>query len=290
MKFLTKIKFPKVFLLLLAVTAFVGVAVDYETSGVLAQEAQPSLVRIEKESEWKKSLGEMVPYEEFAPYGSEDNDLIGAEYKYYSGFGGQFEVGVWESLPGTTIVKDLNYEELIYILEGSMTAIDHEGNIQNYGPGEGLVMPKDWAGTHTVNEDGIRAIFAAYKLDPKADANSEMVRLDRETLAGERFGEFQPFDPDVSNIMARDHEFYKSKDGKYSVGVWEVQPGQVHFVDFNYAELHYLLQGEIVMTSSDGSSQTYTAGEGVVIPKGWNGTAMVSESGARMIWNWYLHE
>ena len=70
-----------------------------------------------------------------------------------------------------------------------------------------------------------------------------MILLDRDTLNGKRFSEFRPFDPDVSDIIARDHEFHRTADDKFGIDVWEAQPGQLAFADLGYDEMIYVLEG-----------------------------------------------
>jgi uncharacterized cupin superfamily protein len=41
---------------------------------------------------------------------------------------------------------------------------------------------------------------------------------------------------------------------------------------FPYDEYVLVLQGQVVLTSDDGSSQTFGVGDGFLVPKGWTGT------------------
>jgi len=41
---------------------------------------------------------------------------------------------------------------------------------------------------------------------------------------------------------------------------------------FPYDEYVLVLQGKVVLTSEDGSSQTFVMGEGFLVPKGWTGS------------------
>ena len=81
-----------------------------------------------------------------------------------------------------------------------------------------------------------------------------------------------------------------TSDDKFGVDVWEVQPGQVPFADLGYDELFYILEGSISMTGTDGNEQTYAAGEGVILPSGWSGTARIPDNGARMVLMWHLNK
>ena len=120
-----------------------------------------------------------------------------------------------------------------------------------------------------------------------ATANA-LVRLDSNRLSGNDLGEFAPYEPESGNLMARGHEYFYSTDGNFGLGVWESKPGETTYTDLEYDELMYVLDGAIVMTDEQGNSETYAAGEGVVLPKGYTGTLAVPEGGVRKIWVTYM--
>ncbi len=115
-----------------------------------------------------------------------------------------------------------------------------------------------------------------------------LVRLDSNRLSGNNLGEFAPYEPESGNLMARGHEYFYSTDGNFGLGVWESKPGETTYTDLEYDELMYVLDGAIVMTDEQGNSETYAAGEGVVLPKGYTGTLAVPEGGVRKIWVTYM--
>ena len=99
-------------------------------------------------------------------------------------------------------------------------------------------------------------IYSQYINDnqPTTD-NNEVILLDRDTLNGKRFSEFRQFDPDVSDIIARDHEFHRKADDKFGIDVWEAQPGQLAFADLGYDEMIYVLEGNMTFVNRDGNAQ-----------------------------------
>lgn len=115
-----------------------------------------------------------------------------------------------------------------------------------------------------------------------------LVRLDSNRLSGNNLGEFAPYEPESGNLMARGYEYFYSEDGNFGLGVWESKPGETTYTDLEYDELMYVLDGAIVMTDVQGNSETYAAGEGVVLPKGYTGTLAVPEGGVRKIWVTYM--
>ncbi len=122
----------------------------------------------------------------------------------------------------------------------------------------------------------------------QASAGKQLVRLDRERLGGQNLGEFEPYEPEYGDLVARGHEYFYSEDGNMGIGVWESKPGAMTYSDLEYDELMYVLDGSLVMTDEDGNVETFGPGEGMVLPKGWTGTLTVPEGGVRKIWVAYM--
>lgn len=122
----------------------------------------------------------------------------------------------------------------------------------------------------------------------QAATTGTLVRLDRDTLAGKRFGEYKPYEPESGDLMARNHEFFSSEDGNFGIGVWDSKPGKTTYTDLEYDELMYVLDGALIMTDKNGNREEVGVGEGIVLPKGWQGTLAVPEGGVRKIWVTYM--
>ena len=117
---------------------------------------------------------------------------------------------------------------------------------------------------------------------------SQIVRLDRDRLAGRNLGEFTPYEPESGDLIARGHEYFYSSDGNFGIGVWESKPGKMTYDGLEYDELMIVLDGSIVMTDEHGKTEVFTVGEGLVLPKGWAGTLAVPDGGVRKIWVSYM--
>jgi len=104
---------------------------------------------------------------DFAPYEPDYGDLVARGHEYFYSKDGNFGIGVWESKPGKMTYTDLEYDELMYVLEGNIVMTDKNGKIESYGPGEGLVLPKGWSGTLAVPEGGVRKIWVSYMAGTK---------------------------------------------------------------------------------------------------------------------------
>ena len=122
----------------------------------------------------------------------------------------------------------------------------------------------------------------------EAATSSSLVRLDSARLAGNNLGEYEPYEPEAGNLMARGHEFYYSEDGNFGLGVWESKPGETTYTDLGYDELMYVLEGAIVMTDEQGNEERIGPGEGLVLPTGFSGTLAVPDGGVRKIWVTYM--
>ena len=140
------------------------------------------------------------------------------------------------------------------------------------------------AGTVGQNYLGITKSYA----DGHASTSPAIVRLDRARLQGNNLGDFEPYEPDSGNLIARGHDYFYSADEHFGIGVWESKPGQMSYDELEYDELMYVLDGSLIMTSKDGERAIFEAGEGLVLPQGWSGTLTVAESGVRKIWVSYM--
>lgn len=69
---------------------------------------------------------------------------------------------------------------------------------------------------------------------------------------------------DVTSFLSSDKKF---ASGMYKSGKTRFEATEPYGVD----EFMYFLEGGVTLTSSDGTVQTISAGEGVTIPKEWTG-------------------
>jgi uncharacterized cupin superfamily protein len=150
---------------MIKVTGFITWSVTMVLLGTMVPElefsqAQASskkqIVNLDQERLAGKKLGEFKPYE------PELGNLVARGHEYYYSEDGNFGIGVWESKPGEMTYTDLEYDELMYVLDGGLIMTDEDGIEHSYGPGEGLVLPRGWTGTLAVPEAGVRKIWVAY--------------------------------------------------------------------------------------------------------------------------------
>lgn len=74
----------------------------------------------------------------------------------------KFRIGIWEAKAGEILIPDpYPIDEFMYVLSGKFVLVDSQGNREECGEGEGLVMPKGWTGVFEVPEH-VRKIWVAY--------------------------------------------------------------------------------------------------------------------------------
>jgi len=115
-----------------------------------------SLVRLDRDRLSGNDLGEFTAYE------PESGNLMARGHEYYYSEDGNFGIGVWESKPGEMTYTDLEYDELMYVLDGTIVLTDVQGDSETYGSGEGVLLPKGWTGNFAVAEGGVRKIWVTY--------------------------------------------------------------------------------------------------------------------------------
>ncbi len=65
-----------------------------------------------------------------------------------------------------------------------------------------------------------------------------------------------------------DHTFFKSQDGKVYSGVWECAPCREEIDAYPVHEMMTVISGKVTLTNTDGSSDSFTAGDTFYIAKG----------------------
>lgn len=270
------IQLLKIALLLATISAF--------TSTSLAQEREPEQIRVANNILSGEALGE------YQPDDPENGNILARYENFFTSNDDHYSVGIYQGRQGSKTIINRPYAEIIYIVEGSIQLNTESNSPVSYTAGEGVVIPKGWSGTFTIADGGFTGIYSAYNNENmQATPGAEIILLDRDTIDGKRFSDFRAFDPDVSDIVARNHEFYRSEDQKFGIDVWEAQPGEVPFADLGYDEMIYVLDGNMSFIDMDGDAQIYSEGKAVILPQGWNGKGVVSTSGARVLIFWHLH-
>lgn len=100
------------------------------------------------------------------------------------------------------------------------------------------------------------------------------VRLDRDKLAGLGLEEYPAFSTDLvleGGYEHRGHVFFMGDE--IVVEVWEADASKLAITEpFPYDEFVTILSGKLILTDQQGTVVEYSAGESLVVPKGFTGT------------------
>lgn len=73
-------------------------------------------------------------------------------HSFFTNEAGNVSSGVWECTPSKERLDGYSCDELMVILEGSVTLTDTEGHAETFTKGDVLVVPKGFKGTWEVTE------------------------------------------------------------------------------------------------------------------------------------------
>ena len=121
-----------------------------------ASDQSPDLVPLDKLQLAGENLGD------FSPYLPDRGDLVARGDDFYYSQDENLGIGVWESKPGSMTYEDLQYDELMLVLDGQLIMTAAGGEPQYFNKGEGFILPVGWSGTLAVGEDGVRKIWVSY--------------------------------------------------------------------------------------------------------------------------------
>lgn len=185
-------------------------------------------------------------------------------HTYYSGkTADRGQVGVWASdAPGGNLHK-ATYTEFVYLLEGSVTLVDKAGVEAVYKAGDAFVIPRgtevQWKKSDKLKE--VYVIFDRESPDaPAVQGTPSFFKLEKDGPAGKGL---------VGKGRTKEHEYFSGPNHS-SIGVWETAAHSA--ADFGretrYAELMVILSGTVTLSTPQGQSETFTAGEVALVPAG----------------------
>ena len=101
-------------------------------------------------------------------------------------------------------------------------------------------------------------------------------------MIDEKLGEPERGAPGPGRLISGSPQFetwstYESADGKYFTGLWRATPGswRIIYTEWEYCEM---LEGVSIVTSADGTSRTFKAGDHFVLEPGFEGIWEVTET------------
>ena len=226
----------------------------------------------------------------FESYNEGYGELTAREYELFTSEDENFSIGIWEAKKGKEVMdKPYPYNEFMYVLFGQMIVENSDGQPIIINPGQGFITPKDWMGSFTITED-LAIIYAIDGLKGTKNTESiDTVKINDARVSAYDLGDFEPYYPEYSNLLARGITLFSNQDESFQVGIWESSSGSIpasaeYF--HGYHEFMYPLSGSIRLSHINGQVSVTNPGEGVLIPSNWDGEFAVPE-GILKIWITY---
>ena len=191
-----------------------------------------------------------------------DRDSSKIYHYYKSKADERVAAGIWSSPDFSGKLHKANNTEFIHILEGAVTLFDKSGREETFKAGDSVVIPRgaefQWKKT-----DNLKEYWVIFDREgpstPAAKGTPTFFKLDRNGPPGKGL---------AGTGRTKEHEYYSGADGS-SVGVWETQPHtSPNFHKTKYAELMVFLSGNVTLTTPDGQTEKFKAGEVALVPKG----------------------
>ena len=191
-----------------------------------------------------------------------DRDTTKIHHYYKSQADERVAAGVWASADFSGRMRKVTSTEFIYILEGAVTLLDKSGREETFKVGDAVLIPRgtefQWK-----KSDNLKEYWVIFDREapgtPAPQGTPTFFKLDRNGPAGKGL---------AGTGRTKEHEYYKGAD-RSSVGVWETQPHtSANFHKTKYAELMVFLSGNVTLTTPDGQTEKFKAGDVALVPKG----------------------
>ena len=191
-----------------------------------------------------------------------DRDTSKIYHYYKSKADERVAAGIWSSPDFSGRMRKVTNTEFIYILEGAVTLADKSGREETFKVGDAVLIPRgtefQWKKT-----DNLKEYWVIFDREapgtPAPQGTPTFFKLDRNGPPGKGL---------AGTGRTKEHEYYAGADGS-SVGVWETQPHtSPNFHKTKYAELMLFLSGNVTLTTPDGQTEKFKAGEVAFVPKG----------------------
>ena len=181
-------------------------------------------------------------------------------------------VGSWACTPGGWDSPKLRpTTETFLVLDGWGSVADADGMVHTFGAGDVVVLPKHWSGRWDITEQ-IHKLWVVHDHPDVVGAADGVVRAVVASLPS--FAPEAPAMPIVERTLAEApaHVAQTVYDvGPTRVGFLTCSPGSFVVAERTAAEVFFVVDGVFFLTNFDGSSRRCTAGDTVVLPKGWAG-------------------
>lgn len=180
--------------------------------------------------------------------------------------------GSWACTPGGWDSPKLRpTTETFLVLDGDGMVTDADGVEHSFGAGDVVVLPKHWCGRWDITRH-IHKVWVVHDHPDVAGAADGVVRAVVAPLPS-----FAPEAPALPVVDGSLHEAPANVAetiydvGPTRVGFLTCTPGSFVVAARAKAEIFWIADGAAFLTNADGSAYRCTAGDTVVLPKGWAG-------------------
>src|ERR1700733_798147 len=186
-------------------------------------------------------------------------------YYYYRSDGPSKDAsGIWEAVNFQRPLAPTKVAEFIHVVRGSLTLGYKDGSEQTFQAGDNLLIPRGaevaWKGTQNLREYWVTFDSTG----PAPTDNTAVIKFERDGPPGIGLQATSPQGP----WPAKEYKYFSSVTGS-SAGGWETQAHAAQkFHKPKYCELMVFLDGEVTLSTPDGGSQTFKAGDIALVPKG----------------------
>lgn len=209
-------------------------------------------------------------------------DPVQRGHQYFSTENDKFIAGVWDCTEHELLPGPYEVDEMMIVLEGSITIIDKLGHEETFRAGDSFILPKEtdciWK-----QYEYTRKFYAIYD-NPNSKSvdgtNLDVIRVD---LSADlpRVTQHDPAQylsevPDMGMLV-----LYSDPDGKLDMGIWECGPMKRVPATIARSELMHILEGSGSITNADGVEFEFKAGDTFLVPVGmgyqWENTEYVKK-------------
>ena len=217
------------------------------------------IVRFEPDGPGGKGLSE--PLAKVSTYSGEK----AYTYRYYEVPNSKEAAGIWASKSAHGGVHKATNTELFYVNAGQATLQDKSRREETFKAGDAVLIPRgaEFSWKRSVDE---KEYFVVFDFDPvvheAANQNipSTFVKLDPNGPAGKGLP--------IESMGGHEYKYYSGPSGS-SAGVWETNGVESKkFSVAKYSEFMLIIDGAVTLSSPDGTSETFKAGDAVLVPRG----------------------
>lgn len=196
-------------------------------------------------------------------------DPVQSGHQYFSTENEKFVAGVWDCTEHELLHGNYEVDEMMVVLEGSITIKDKTGHEETFRSGESFIIPK---GTECAwkQYETTRKFYAIYD-------NAESRTIETADLAAIRVD----YSAELTRVEGHDPALYLSDvpdmgmqilyadpDNKFIAGLWDCSPMKRVATTIERSELMHILQGSGSITNADGVVFKFQAGDTFLVPVG----------------------